>query len=289
MAHAPYVSTLIAPRDSEKLSPSLLNHVSEALGAESHQWLAMGEACDVFHGHPEARAALDQLLAMEEIDHVTQPVANRRKKLLISDMDSTMIEQECIDELADFLGIKDQVAGITERAMNGELDFADALRERVGLLKGLPEQALHSVYERQIILMDGARALVQTMRANGAHCVLVSGGFTFFTGRVSEALGFHEDYANQLELADGLLTGNVIDPILGADAKLEQLNRQCAALGITAEDVLAVGDGANDLPMLLAAGMGIAYHAKPVVQAQASASIRHCDLSALLYIQGYVK
>ena len=285
MTHGAYVSTLIAPRDSEKLSQGLIDHAADALGATSHNWLCNAEACDLFHDTAEARSALNQLLALEEIDHITQPVAGRKKQLLISDMDSTMIEQECIDELAAHLGIKDQVAIITERAMNGELDFADALRERVGLLKGLPELALKIVFDERIKLMSGARELVQTMRAHGAHCILVSGGFTFFTERVGDVLGFHAHYANQLAFKDGELTGEVVEPILGAQAKLDTLNAQ----NMAAKDVLAVGDGANDLPMLMAAGLGVAYHAKPVVQAETKASITHGDLSALLYAQGYAR
>lgn len=285
MTHGAYVSTLIAPHDSEKLSQGLIDHAADALGATGHNWLCKSEACDLFHDTADARSALNQLLALEEIDHITQPVEGRKKQLLISDMDSTMIEQECIDELAAHLGIKGQVATITERAMNGELDFADALRERVGLLKGLPELALKVVFDERIRLMSGARELVQTMRAHGAHCILVSGGFTFFTERVGEALGFHAHYANQLAFKDGELTGEVVEPILGAQAKLDTLNAQ----NVEAKDTLAVGDGANDLPMLMAAGLGVAYHAKPVVQAEAKASITHGDLSALLYAQGYAR
>lgn len=283
MTHAPYVSTLIAPRDSEKLDQGLIDHACDALGASAHNWLCATEACDIFHSKEDARAALNQLLALEEIDHITQPVETRRKQLLISDMDSTMIEQECIDELAAYLGIKDKVSDITERAMNGELDFAEALRARVGLLKGLPQQALQVVYDEQIKLMAGARELVQTMRANGANCLLVSGGFTFFTQRVGDALGFHAHFANELAFENEELTGAVTEPILGAQAKLDTLNAQAVA----PEHVLAVGDGANDLPMLLAAGLGVAYHAKPVVQAEAKANINYCDLSALLYAQGF--
>lgn len=288
-AHTKYVSTLIAPRDSEKLDQGLIDHACEVLSAKNHAWLCQNEACDIFHERSDAAAALGQLLAVQPLDHITQETAGRKKKLLISDMDSTLIEQECIDEMADHLGIKDKVSAITERAMNGELDFADALRERVGLLKGLAEPALQSVYDARISYMPGGRELTQTMRANGAQCVVVSGGFTFFTHHVAETLGFHAHFANDLEIVDGKLTGKVREPILGADAKLQTLHAQCRALGCNAADALAVGDGANDLPMLMAAGLGVAYRAKPVVQAEAHASLNHTDLSALLYAQGYMR
>ena len=198
-----------------------------------------------------------------------------------------MITVECIDELADFVGKKIEVAAITERAMNGELNFESALTERVGLLKGLPVAVLQQCYDERVKLMPGAKALLSFMCGFGAHAILVSGGFTFFTSRVRDALGFHEDYSNQLEMENGMLTGRVILPILGKKAKLATLNDACKRLGISASEVLAVGDGANDLPMLKAAGLGVAYHAKPVVRAEAKARINHGDLSALIYIQDY--
>jgi phosphoserine phosphatase len=247
-------------------------------------WLEPRVAVDLFHDQPLDRATLPQ-----ECDAITQRTKHRRKTLLISDMDSTLIEQECIDELADYLGIKAQVATITERAMNGELDFKDALRERVGLLKGLPESALQEVYDSRITLMSGARTLVQTMRAQGAYCLLVSGGFTFFTRRIAERLGFHDDHANQLDFVEGRLSGQVIEPILDKESKLQSLLSTAAQRGMDAIDALAVGDGANDLPMLLAAGLGVAYHAKPVVQQSAQAALNHNDLSALLFVQGYAR
>ena len=219
-------------------------------------------------------------------DVVVQPVAGRQKKLLIADMDSTMITIECIDELADFVRKKVEVAAITDRAMNGELNFETALNERVALLKGLPETVLQQCFDERVKLMPGAKELLETMRQKGAYSVLVSGGFSFFTSRVRSALGFNEDHSNQLEISNHVLTGRVIPPILGKEAKLQTLRATCQKLGITPDEVLAVGDGANDLPMLLAAGLGVAYHAKPTVRAQAKAQINHCDLSALIYVQG---
>ena len=235
---------------------------------------------------PDAFAALKQKTDALQIDCVMQPLANRAKKLLISDMDSTMIEQECIDELADCMGLKTKVSAITERAMNGELDFPSALRERVSLLAGLPVASLEEVFEQRITLMPGARTLLKTMKARGTHCVLVSGGFTFFTSRVAKALGFDAEEANVLHTARDKLTGTVAEPILGKEAKLATLQKLCRTRGIAVADTLAVGDGANDLPMLMAAGLGVAYHAKPVVAAQAHAAIRFNDLSALVYLQG---
>jgi len=227
-----------------------------------------------------------EIPVMDGIDMVLQPFANREKKLLISDMDSTMISQECIDELADVVGLKEHVAAITERAMNGELDFKSALRERVMLLKGLKTADLERVMNKRITLMPGAQTLVRTMKARGAYTVLVSGGFTFFTSRVANAIGFDVDVGNRLEMQNDSLTGTVKEPILDKDTKRELLRHYCAAKDLPLEDALAVGDGANDLPMLLAAGTGIAYHAKPSVQAEAKARINHNDLSALLFVQG---
>lgn len=212
---------------------------------------------------------------------------NRRKRLLIADMDSTMIQQECIDEIAVVAGVGDRVADITERAMQGELNFDEALKERVGLLKGLPAQELQNVFEQRIKLMPGARTLIQTMKAHGAFCALVSGGFTFFTERAAAAIGFDSNQANTLEIQDGTLTGRVVPPILGQQAKLDALHKLTKTLDISEQDALAVGDGANDLAMIKSAGLGVAYHAKPIVAAQATAQIRHNDLSALLFLQGY--
>jgi len=216
-----------------------------------------------------------------------QEAEGRRKRLLIADMDSTMIRQECIDELADEAGVGARVADITARAMNGELDFEAALRERVGLLKGLPEGVIARVLRDRITLMPGGQVLLATMKANGAYAALVSGGFTAFTKAVADQLGFDENRANLLHLASGRLAGTVAEPILGKEAKLQALQEITARLGITPTQSLAVGDGANDLPMLLAAGTGVALHAKPTVQAQCEVRVNHGDLTALLYLQGY--
>jgi phosphoserine phosphatase len=215
------------------------------------------------------------------------PAAGRRKRLLIADMDSTIIGCECIDELADMAGIKPKVAAITERAMRGELDFPAALRERVALLKGLPLEAVARVYAERVRLNKGAKSLTATMRAHGAHTLLVSGGFTYFTSRVAEDAGFEHNQGNRL-LDDGkTLTGEVGEPILGREAKLIALEDAVTRYGFSFADTLAVGDGANDLDMIGRAGLGIAYHAKPVVAAAAGAAIAHGDLTALLYLQGY--
>lgn len=226
-------------------------------------------------------------LASLPVDVCLQPVAYRRKRLLVADMDSTIINVECLDELADFAGLKPQISAITERAMRGEIEFEGALRERVGLLKGLSVDALQSTYDERVRLNPGARTLVRTMAANGARCVLVSGGFTFFTERVAQAAGFHANRANTLEDAGGKLTGQVGEPILGREAKLAALREEAAALGIPLAETLAIGDGANDLAMIEAAGLGVAYRAKPIVAAQADAKVDHADLTALLYFQGY--
>jgi len=247
-------------------------------------WLAVGIACDIpFDGQP-----LD--LGMTGIDAVTVPAANRRKKLLVADMESTMIENEMLDELADFLNLREKIAGITARAMNGEIDFEAALRARVELLKGLPVATLDEA-ARRIAYMPGGAALVATMKKHGAYCALVSGGFTYFTRMVREKLGFDFDAANTLTLDGTALAGTVGLPILGKEAKLSTLQRLCAERGLGLGDALTAGDGANDLPMLQAAGhsggLGVAFHAKPMVAAQVPARIHHGDLTALLYLQGY--
>ena len=254
------------------------------------KWLSQGHAFDIaFDGEPDAlRAALRETGQAEWLmDANIVKSTNRRKKLLIADMDSTIIACECIDELADQAGIKPKVAAITERAMRGEIDFPSALRERVALLKGLPLAALARVYAERVRLNPGAQTLTATMDANGAHTLLVSGGFTYFTSRVAEAAGFESNQANRLADDGQALTGKVIEPILGREAKVEALRTSAVRLGISADDVLAVGDGANDVDMIRAAGLGVAYHAKPIVAAAAAASIAHGDLSALLYLQGY--
>jgi phosphoserine phosphatase len=231
------------------------------------------------------RAALKDL----PIDVVVQPLAVRRKKLFVADMDSTMIGQECIDELADYAGLKAHVAAITERAMRGDIAFEPALRERVALLKGLPVAVVDEVIEKRITLTPGARRLVATMRANGAHTCLVSGGFTLFTSRIAAMIGFDEQRGNTLIVQNGKLAGRVEEPILGRDAKLATLIELRERLGLSPQDTLAAGDGANDIPMLEAAGLGVAYRAKPAVAAAAHARIDQGDLTALLYCQGYTR
>jgi phosphoserine phosphatase len=243
-------------------------------------WLAPGIACDIpFDGEP-----MD--MGLTGIDAVTVPAANRRKRLLVADMESTMIGNEMLDELADFLNLREKIAGITARAMNGEIDFEAALKARVELLKGLPVSTLDEA-ARRIDYMPGGATLVATMKRHGAYCALVSGGFTWFTKIVREKLGFDFAAANVLDIAGTSLAGTVALPILGKEAKLATLQRLCSERGLGPGDALAVGDGANDLPMLQAAGLGVAFHAKPVVAAQVPARIRNGDLTALLYLQGY--
>ncbi|MEA2876503.1 MAG: phosphoserine phosphatase [Hyphomicrobiales bacterium] len=223
------------------------------------------------------------------VDIVVQAVAARRKRLFVADMDSTMIGQECIDELADYVGLKAHVAAITERAMRGEIEFEPALRQRVALLKGLPLAVVDEVIAKRITPTPGGRTLVATMRANGAYTCLVSGGFTLFTGRVAAMVGFDEHRGNTLIVEDGKLAGRVAEPILGREAKRATLIELRERLGLSAQDTLAAGDGANDLAMLEAAGLGVAYHAKPKVAEAAHARIDHGDLTALLYLQGYAR
>jgi phosphoserine phosphatase len=243
-------------------------------------WLAPGIACEIpFEGKTTA-------MSLPGVDAVVVPTANRRKRLLVADMESTMIENEMLDELADFLGLRERIAAITVRAMNGELDFAAALNERVALLKGLPVAKLDEAAKR-IRYMPGGATLVATMKKQGAACALVSGGFTYFTAMVRKALGFDLDAANVLKHDGRTLAGAVELPILGKEAKLATLDRLCVERGLQVGEALTVGDGANDLPMLKAAGLGVAFHAKPVVAAEVAARIDHGDLTALLYLQGY--
>jgi phosphoserine phosphatase len=243
-------------------------------------WLAPKIACDI----PFEGAASP--VAMTAIDAVVVPAEGRRKKLLVADMESTIIENEMLDELAEFLGLRDRIAAITARAMNGEIDFAGALAERVGLLQGLPVARLDEA-ARRIRYTPGGATLVATMRKHGAQCALVSGGFTYFTAMVRQALGFDCDFANTLTDDGHTLSGTVAPPILGKEAKLATLQRLAAAQGLGAEESLSVGDGANDLPMLEKAGLGVAFRAKPAVAAAVPARIDHGDLTALLYLQGY--
>jgi phosphoserine phosphatase len=278
--------TLVSP-DPQAVERAV-SRIGELVGATGSDSLGPG-AVDL-QGQGDAvmlRPLLQDALEDLPVDICVQPAAGRRKRLLIADMDSTIIGCECLDELADFAGVKTQVAEITERAMRGELEFEGALRERVAMLRGLGLEALEACYEARVRLNPGARTLVRTMAAGGARCLLVSGGFSFFTARVAAAAGFHEDRANTL-IDDGrALTGLVGEPILGREAKLASLNGEAARLGLGADETLAVGDGANDLAMIEAAGLGVAYRAKPVVAARAHARIDHSDLTALLYFQGY--
>lgn len=272
------------------LEPALVRSLRDALGGGDAIWLDPNCAAEFAVAKlPKNLPRIRESLSAEGVDLVAQPSANRRKRLLLADMDSTMIRQECVDELAAAAGIGEQVAAITARAMNGELDFEAALTERVALLRGLPEATIAEVLETRITMMPGGATLVATMRAHGAHAALVSGGFTAFTAAVAGRLGFDEDRANTLLIEKGALTGAVAQPILGREAKVAALDELTAKLGLTDADVLAIGDGANDLGMLQRAGLGVAVHAKPVVQAQAAHAINHGDLTALLYAQGYAR
>lgn len=296
-----FVLSVIGRPGGDILTADAIGRVRQALPAHrlsAERWLSAAEAwetrfaCDDDFSRDDLQTLIDDVvvgdvLAGLPVDVSVLPGLNRRKRLLIADMDSTIIEQECIDEMADVLGIKPQIAAITERAMRGELAFEAALRERLKLIAGLEESQLLGVYERRITLMSGARTLVRTMRKFGAFTALVSGGFTFFTSRVADAVGFETNRANILEIKQGRMTGLVADPILGKEAKLASLQGLAAERGIALIDTLAVGDGANDLAMIGAAGLGVAYRAKPVVAAEADASVIHGDLTALLFLQGY--
>ncbi len=251
-------------------------------------WLAPGVACDLpFEGPVDGPAdGPPPTVSLPGIDAVALSPEGRRKRLLVADMESTIIENEMLDELAEFLGLREHIAGITARAMNGEIDFTGALIERVGLLKGLPVARLDEAAER-IRTMAGAATLIATMHKFGGYCALVSGGFTYFTRMVHERLGFDFDAANTLDHDGRTLTGTVQRPILGKEAKLATLERLCAQRSLEMAQSLCVGDGANDLPMLQAAGLGVAFRAKPTVASQVAARIDHGDLTALLYLQGY--
>jgi phosphoserine phosphatase len=283
-----YVVTLLTNPETPVLERVTVESLRNAWGGDEARWLDPGVAAEFDLGSvPENRWEVWEGLQALRVDMVVQVAEGRKKRLLIADMDSTMIRQECIDELADEAGVGARVADITARAMNGELDFEGALRERVGLLKGLPESVIGQVLRDRITLMPGGPVLLATMKANGAYAALVSGGFTAFTAAVAGNLGFDENRANTLHVAEGALVGTVAEPILGKEAKLQALNEITARLGITPAEALAVGDGANDLPMLKAAGTGVALHAKPTVQAQCEVRVNHGDLTALLYLQGY--
>ncbi len=287
------VATLIANPSNPVLNSTIAEGAAKALDASGLYWLADGIACDLVLRDGTDLAAAERVLRMaivdRPIDIVIQDQDKRRKKILIADMDSTMIGQECIDELAAEVGLKDQVSTITARAMNGEIAFEPALRERVALLEGLPLSVVDEVIEKRITLTPGGMELIATMKARGHYTALVSGGFTVFTSRIAATLGFDENRANILGEKDGLLDGTVAEPILGKQAKVDALNDIAAKLDITPEDAIAVGDGANDLGMLHLAGSGVAIHAKPAVAAEAKIRIDHGDLTALLYLQGYRK
>jgi phosphoserine phosphatase len=284
------IATLIA---ANTLTRADLDQARDALAGagalvQAPAWIDEGQAADLPFGRidrPAARAVLEGVLP--GVDVIVQPQAHRRKRLLIADMDSTMITIECIDELADYAGIKPQIAAVTERAMRGELDFEAALDARVALLKGLAESAIDRCHAERVRLMPGARTLIQTMKAHGARTVLVSGGFTVFADRVAKAIGFDRALSNRLGLAEGALDGTVARPIVGSATKRETLIAERTGLALRPAETLAVGDGANDIPMIEEAGLGIAFRAKPKTAAAADARIEHGDLTALLYAQGY--
>ncbi|MCF1433228.1 phosphoserine phosphatase SerB [Agrobacterium vitis] len=288
-----FVATLIANPSNPVLTPALAEQAAAAVSASGLYWLADGVACDIALKDGSDLNVTEQTLRKviegHPIDLAIQQADTRRKAFLIADMDSTMIGQECIDELAAEVGLKDQVSQITARAMNGEIAFEPALRERVALLKGLPITVVDEVIAKRITLTPGGLELIATMKAKGYYTALVSGGFTVFTSKIAATLGFDENRANILLEQDGLLTGEVAEPILGKQAKVDALQDIVSRLGVSPEDAIAVGDGANDLGMLGVAGSGVALHAKPTVAAQAKIRIDHGDLTALLYLQGYRK
>jgi phosphoserine phosphatase len=284
------VLILIARPGSRALDAAALKAVSRLAPAEP-EWLAEAEALEVSL-HSDARGLEDALrheLGGLPVDVAVVPAHNRSKRLLLADMDSTIIEQEVVDELAALAGVGAAVSAITERAMRGELAFEPALRERMALLEGLPATAIETIIRDRISFVPGGRTLVATMKAHGAFTALVSGGFTAFTGHVAEALGFESHEANRLVIEDGRLAGRVAEPVLGQAAKVEALRRLVTKLAIAPDDVIAVGDGANDIAMLQLAGLGVAFHGKPAVRAAADVRIDHADLTALLYLQGYRK
>lgn len=289
----PFVATLICHPSNPVLTQNFVQGLTKGLNVSGLEWLSEGVACDLVLSEGADPRGVDHQIRVglkgQPVDLVVQDLQTRRKKILIADMDSTMIEQECIDELAAQIGLKDQVSDITARAMNGEIEFEPALRERVGLLKGLSISVVDEVIAERITLMSGGRQLVQTMKQNGAYCALVSGGFTLFTSKIADKIGFDENRANILIEDGDRFAGTVADPILGKQAKVDALNDICDRLNWAPSQAIAVGDGANDLGMLQLAGSGVALHAKPSVAAQAKIRIDHGDLTALLYIQGYRK
>jgi phosphoserine phosphatase len=290
-----FVLTLVAAQSMRPVTKAHIKEIGNIIGyynlsyTSEPVWLAPKIAVDLGIDEKPQRALiahLHEFLEKDRIDLFINPVEKRRKSLLLADMDATIVEGETLDELAAYAGIKDEVAEITQRAMEGLLDFHSALRERVGLLKGLPEQKLQETLDKTII-NPGAQTLVRVMKEHGATCVLVSGGFTFFTGAVAKLVGFDRHHGNTLEIENEKLTGQIIPPILDKHAKLEYLNRYVVEKGISLVNTMTIGDGANDLPMLKAAGLGVGYHAKLAVQEEISNQIRYGDLSAALYAQGY--
>ena len=285
-----YVATLIANSNNKNLSALILKQVVYDLGGTQYNILDDNIAIDIpLESEPINFEIVWKKLQKLKIDIVLQSIKNRRKKILLADMDSTIIEQECIDELADEAGAGERVAEITKRAMNGELDFEEALIERVKLLKGLSSEIITSVLKTRITLMPGAESLIKTMKSNGSYCALVSGGFTDFTDSISKILGFDENRANTLLHKNNKLSGEVQFPILGKQAKVDALIDISKKLNYSYDDVIAVGDGANDLGMLTKAGMGVALHAKPIVATQCKARLNFANLEGLLYLQGYSK
>jgi phosphoserine phosphatase len=283
-----YQVTLIGAPNQERLNMSVLDSLRHAWGGGDAVWLSHAEAAEFpIEAIPSNPWQVWQDFQNMGIDMIVQPSAKRRKKMVLADMDSTMIQQECIDELADEVGVGDRVKEITARAMNGELDFEAALDERVALLAGQPAHIIDKVLKERIKFMPGGHILIATMKAGGAYAALVSGGFTAFTHKVAETLGFDEHHANTLLVEGGNLSGKVARPILGRQAKAEQLEKITAKLGLSENDVIAVGDGANDLGMLGRAGTGVALHAKPAVQVECTVRVNHGDLTALLFLQGY--
>ncbi|MCC5991292.1 MAG: phosphoserine phosphatase SerB [Rhodobacteraceae bacterium] len=283
-----YVATLITNPETPRLEASLIEALRNAWGGGAADWLNPGIAAEfTLTTRPDNFWQVWQDLQPQGIDLALQLAQGRRKRLLLADMDSTMIGQECIDELADEAGVGAHVAQITARAMNGELEFEEALRERVALLRGLEVSIIAKVIRERITFTPGGQELIATMKANGAYAMLVSGGFTAFTAHVAQALGFDQHRANLLGTEAGRLTGSVAEPILGRAAKLATLQELVVQFGLSVDDVMAVGDGANDLAMLDRAGAGVALHAKPVVAAQCDLRVNHGDLTALLYLQGY--
>lgn len=289
MTH-PHIVTLLTDPARPTLEGALVESLRNAWGGGGARWLDLGVAAEFGVAEvPENRWQVWADLQAMGIDMAVQPAEGRRKRLLLADMDSTMIRQECIDELAALAGVGEHVAAITARAMNGELDFEAALNERVGLLRDLSVEVIEQVWRERITFMPGGHLLVATMRAHGAYAALVSGGFTSFTEKVAQALGFDEHRANTLLSKGSKLTGQVARPILGKQAKLDSLLDLSARLGIDPAQAIAVGDGANDLAMLHRAGMGVALHAKPSVSAECDLRVNHGDLTALLYLQGYAR